>query len=280
MKPFTLLRGLAFRSHDADRLASIIVSSFIRHQDRVDTTKILALERWRAWAAEHQPHRLRPCVSESLRSSSLHQVIDVFNDLFFLGQLPSSKFRLSWSPLGSEMLGQARPGKLRTQVSLIELSLDHHLLRHSLEVCLRTILHEMIHIFFGIYACYPWGRATSCSSKVCRTLYQANMGWTGHGRAWQHVAEAIEKVLPSLLGLRADLGRSCGAAAELQAGSCLPCVREAKQLYSGFPRSWWQGKMRARDDDAVLHRGLAMTPRRWLAWAPRVKKGGRRRNSI
>lgn len=77
----------------------------------------------------------------------------------------------------------------------------------TLSFYISTLLHEMIHGFFSLWA---------CEHVDCKEDWH-KVGKMGHGCAWQDVAVAIETAAKddSLLGLELDLGREEALAEEL-----------------------------------------------------------------
>jgi hypothetical protein len=64
---------------------------------------------------------------------------------------------------------------------------------------LEVLLHEMLHVFFGFYECL-------CSDG-CKTRHLECLGVSGHSKAWQLAAMALEEATLPLLGEGLDLSR-------------------------------------------------------------------------
>ena len=64
---------------------------------------------------------------------------------------------------------------------------------------LEALVHEMLHVFFGVYECL--------CSHACRCRHMKNLGSGGHGESWQLAALAVEQATLPLLGERLDLSR-------------------------------------------------------------------------
>ena len=60
---------------------------------------------------------------------------------------------------------------------------------------LGTLLHEACHTFFQYSTCF-----------ACATV-RADLKTRGHGRAWQVLAEAVERCFMRFSGLPVELGR-------------------------------------------------------------------------
>lgn len=289
-QPFNLLRGLSFRAHDAWRIACLAIASF---------TGLLHLQglqqQWTRWAKKYQLFDSRQAAASRLNNEALIEVVEIFSDIFFLGQLPSSKIRVHWGVLEKNQLGFLQPGYSHKDRITLWLNCDHTALRNCAERILCVVLHEMAHAFFDYYACYPWNKAHYTNS-TCGRLYYLNIGMTGHGRAWQHLTHHIQKATRDALGFEGDLGRKAGMCQELNAGgktrafafvrpglteraACIPCLREVESLYQWYPSRWWESTIRSRDDDAVRHLCLSTKGLRNRAWNSTPPKHGRS-NSI
>ena len=64
---------------------------------------------------------------------------------------------------------------------------------------LSTLLHEMLHVFFGVYVCL--------CSNACRKRHADEIGRNGHRRSWQLAALVVEEASLLLLGEAVDLSR-------------------------------------------------------------------------
>jgi hypothetical protein len=64
---------------------------------------------------------------------------------------------------------------------------------------LSTLLHEMLHVFFGVYVCL--------CSNACRKRHADEIGRNGHRKSWQLPALAVEEASLALLGEVVDLSR-------------------------------------------------------------------------
>lgn len=64
---------------------------------------------------------------------------------------------------------------------------------------LSTLLHEMLHVFFGVYVCL--------CSDACRKRHAEEIGRNGHRKSWQLAALAVEEASLPLLGEAVDLSR-------------------------------------------------------------------------
>ena len=69
-----------------------------------------------------------------------------------------------------------------------------------------VLLHEMIHAFMSLYAC----RRYNCDREP------ENVGVTGHGEAWCHTAQALEKGVGEHFAIFLDMKAMISYARELR----------------------------------------------------------------
>lgn len=221
IRPFSLLHGLTWRGHDAWRIACLAISSFtgLRKSQRPN-------QQWIAWTKKYQLFDSRRVAADCLDDNALIEVIEIFSDIFFLRQLPSSKIRVRRDILEKNQLGFLQPGYSPKDRMILWLNSDHAPLRNCAGRILCVVLHEMAHAFFDYYACYPWNKA-HCAKSTCGKLYHLNIGMTGHGRAWQYLIHHIQLAMRDALGFEGDLGRKAGTCQELNAGGTIymNCIR-------------------------------------------------------
>ena len=91
-RPFNLLRGLTWKGHDAWRIASLAVSSF-SERSQYQTTN----QQWVAFRTKYELTGLRRAAADRLDEEALGEGIEILSDIYFLGQLPSSKFYVQWA---------------------------------------------------------------------------------------------------------------------------------------------------------------------------------------
>lgn len=292
-KPFSPLRGLQWRSHDAWHLATTFSNLL-----STAATPPSILARWTSFKAHFQPERLQPSVPSLLTANILAFLADLFSEAFFASQLPASKLSILWCNLSSPFktpdpaYGRTHNATHRSTPSLILLNAANVEMRISPDRAIRVLLHEMLHAFLGMYVCYPWDsssppstpkktkKGTSTSSSPCAAhsdcarLYLANIGSTGHGRAWQLLARAIQaKLEKEKWGLRACLGCHDGLRAELLGERLsLSCVKERKVLWPSLVNFARGAEVVSKDDDEVCRK--AMLVRRKGTWG--VRRPGRR----
>ena len=193
---------------------------------------------------------LRPFELGKVDPTILDRPIEIFNDLFFLGQLPRSTVTVKWCSLGPTLLARTYPPHKASDSAIIYINANHPGTKAFAPYIIRVLLHEMVHVFFVRFAYYPKEKAL-CASGACGMLQLANIGFTGHGRAWQFLTRAIEEKLPDFLGITGNLGRQDGLLTEIRQRSPLHCLREIKRLHSNIPPRIWRLIRETRDDNDV-----------------------------
>ncbi|CZT20132.1 uncharacterized protein RCC_05989 [Ramularia collo-cygni] len=158
-------RSLQYREHSAWQLAQLAIKSFdgshpLRHAQRA------AIARWNALNLTSQ---LQP------DTRALPGLAEIFNDLFFLGQLPPTAMSVGWGRYPG-LLGWTAPSIGPADLERVWLNWASLYLRYSTYATSDTLLHKMAHAFLHRYS-RPDGR-TSVSMEP-----DVNMGFTGHGRA-------------------------------------------------------------------------------------------------
>ncbi|KAK4503512.1 hypothetical protein PRZ48_004427 [Zasmidium cellare] len=212
LRPFNLLRGLTWKGHDAWRIASLAVSSFSERAQHQKTN-----HEWTAFLKKYQLVGPRRAAADRLDEEALGEGIEILSDIYFLGQLPSSKFYVQWAVLPKGQLASLQPGLSLKDRMVLWLNCDHVPLRNCPKRILCVVLHEMTHAFFDYYACSPWMRR-QCGQSACGKLYHLNIGATGHGRAWQYLIYHIQRSMRDALGFEGSLGRKVAMYKEMEAG--------------------------------------------------------------
>ena len=283
---------LGLFQHDCVQLAELAIASFDgkANNGMLSFAQHHAVQRWKHWLRdlESQAWPTALDLSEYHPHAILQAPIEIFNQLFFLGQLPvfpgdndCGRLVVQWSPPGTTRRAQSHTiwnGDDRPPNSIIWINAEHRTHFLNPKELVKTLLHELCHTILQRYSCYNGGGVGCERNQVCVELCQENYGVTGHGRVWQMLAAAIEEAAPRLLlGWRVDLGREEGA------------VREVERMGAG----WWPTKcdvplfshdfasslkmlIRSRDDNVMV---IEMT-RSWVlkGWAcpvsgrPRVRK--------
>ncbi|TKA82009.1 hypothetical protein B0A55_01738 [Friedmanniomyces simplex] len=231
------MRGLRPGAHPAWSLAVRAVRSFSREERRRgESLRWGQLRATDEWAARWDQGR--SAAARQLRSLGLRETIphpgsffrkpaEIFNQMFFLGAMPPRQIRIAWG------LDQSRLYGITVSRSTIVLNPQMKLHKLAPTAVLCTILHEMIHAFLGLYNCYG-GEGSSCGDEVCAHLSADNLGGSGHGRAWQYMAQGIEAEMSRLLGFSGRLGRQECAVKEIAALGFRPSKCDLRTLYNDF----------------------------------------------
>lgn len=246
--------------------------------------QFVAMQAWKNWRldqSEAQTWRKSVELSKYDPGVLLKDVVEIFNQIFFLGELPKvtgvadgGLLKIQWWPAHIKRRAQTHttivttPGSIAgihvkgekrksTTSSITTISLSPYHPAHVLNSrgLISTILHELCHAFLQRHSCYG-GNGQGCNlNPVCIKFCRQNYGDTSHGRAWQLLAAAIEKAAPTLLkGFKVDLGRCEAAVQEVSKapGSGWWPGAECDMKLLG-DRVGWRVKavMRSRDDDIV-----------------------------
>jgi len=240
-------------------------------------SQLHAIARWRRWLTSPQAlalSRPRKRLETYNPKELLHAPTEIFNQLFFLGQLPlcGPFLDIRWSPRGKARRALSRTdGDCKTTIWINPYHPRHFLSRNGI---LGTLLHELSHAFLQRYSCF--GGVACDQNQLCIELWQENHGATSHGRAWQTLTAAIEDAAPQLLdGWKVQLGRPECAVQEIEQAGFIPSDCDLQRFPSSF-----QGTLRvlvqSRDDNAVTRAAL----KRWALQRPRCPRLRRRRHSI
>jgi hypothetical protein len=207
----TLVEGLenpfTKNRHRATYLAEKLVSFSRRRGDQLTRLQILALLRFH----DEKVYDLRDHI-EYTDHKVLNAYIDLFDEFFFFGTLTSRctfpfKHKREDGKFGA-VKSEYRLEK-SFKVVLYDRLPEENTRYKRLRGYVGTLLHEMIHAFFRLWACdydecsYTWDGIGHRGSE--------------HGRAWQDVAFALEKAVrdDKLLNLDLKLDREAAFALEL-----------------------------------------------------------------
>lgn len=207
--------------HYADHLAQRVVE-FARYRGNdLSRLQLIAIDHY-----QHEPeYNIR---DDSLSDDSfLRQYMKFFNDFFFFGTL-TQKITIfmmvqeghdfNWN--AKTVMSENRKGGLQQLIVdnfyPTEKDIQYDIvmyprlgIKDMVERRLQylgTLLHEMIHVFLHCFTCdYP----------PCRSEFR-QLGVSGHGKAWQDIALALEESVsaPKHLNLTLDLNRAACLALE------------------------------------------------------------------
>lgn len=217
------LRTRASSKPSAWETAQKAVGSFDGSQPPSEIQK-RATRRWNAWTTNY----LHP---GHIKAHHFPEITRIFSDMFFLGKL--SALQVHWHPLPADSLGVCRRSSLDSPC-VIFLSSSRPKLFDDSNCALGVLLHEMTHAYLEgglaagerIVRAHTKPRKKVAASKEPQSSHQLELirktgeddrdrGISGHGRAWQYVATAIEKHMENLLDLSCNLGRINGMATEI-----------------------------------------------------------------
>lgn len=235
-KPFSPIRGLQFQQHDAWQIAQLAVASFNGTRP-LDVTQLTALARYRD---------LQSLSTDSNARILMSDILEVFSELFFLGQLPYTRLQALWTTLPPNQYGCTYLSSEARKPDMIYLNNGRTSLLYSPMLRLRVLLHETAHAFLCRFS-------KDTQRGVLRELRcSSSLGVTGHGRAWQYLVKGVEERMGLYLGIRGSLGREDGLAHELLLGGIIPCRWDVQLLYKQISESsWFKGLVRVRDDSSV-----------------------------
>lgn len=180
--------SLVSRSYAKHDLCNNFINSFAYDSTKVRGLKpsqSRALPRFRSW---------QPAIQLPLREQGLdlQYPFEIFDDSFFGGALKAFTIlkRVQWYP-GIKFFDQTSFNRFKlsnTDPPIIEIATPEpgkDWTRASIQGILATLLHEMAHAAFGIFACQCWN---------CRSAVQGEdaAGFRGHGPAWIKLYQAIE----------------------------------------------------------------------------------------
>lgn len=248
-----------------------------------------ALEQWTDFKTSAVTHT--PCSSTrttALALLELNTASKIFSNLFFLGKLSSlSKLKVQWSAsLERDVRGQHTQASPDSP-SILCLNCTHSDLYFSPEETLRVLLHEMIHAYlqdcraarerFRFYGMWfiervedgavplpppPAGdwttTTTGCTTILKACIDDPDLGVSGHGRAFLHIAHAIEKRTGEVLGLGGSLGRGEAMLSELEAIANV--IEECSIVPERDPREVGEMLLRPIMEDCVKVKGMHAQP--------------------
>jgi hypothetical protein len=243
-------------------LATTAISWFTKDtedSEPFDEHQRIALEEWQNWDRETANRKGYAWIST---------LFAIFDDLFFRGSIRNTTIviqrKLGEGYYGAKSVADTDWVELKgetTVFSQIRIAPEQCVEsgRHGegrLEAIAGALLHEMAHVFLGLYTCkgippddededipeHVRRRLESCVKykRSCHVLRPDNYGdGHGHGRQWHMLTQAIEKASKTLLGFDVELilRSPVDVQDEISAPSCwIPSSCDVSQL---FPESWY-----------------------------------------
>jgi hypothetical protein len=221
-----------FRNH---RHSTNLLASRVIANSRLRGSDITQLQKETCRAFSRNPiYNLSSSIKDMSDKDVIKKHFYLFNNLFFFGSLANRCMlempNEGWKSSGMKgctsfhfsyraLFGLANQRWKITIWKETEPSRRYRLLKY-----LGTLLHEMIHVFFDLWAC----NHISCHPKLERR------GATGHGWAWQDTTFALEKACrdKTFLGLDLSTGRAESLAHEVNtAGLNIPPSGELRERW-------------------------------------------------
>jgi hypothetical protein len=192
---------------EALELARTTIQYFDRPFDQLNNTQLAALHSLQEWIRNHMslifisPPPPTTSLADLFTEKEMQTLWTHINTLFFGISIPSKLKVFQWTSPSDEkdVVGVASKGRFRYYIKMSPVYLPHRgsdgLMNRILDM-LSTLLHEACHVFFRYTTC-------PCCSTFTGNLHNAR----GHGRAWQVLAEAVERCFTRFTGLPVELGR-------------------------------------------------------------------------
>lgn len=198
---------LGLLAHEPLQLIDAAIRSFDRN-DELGPSQRRALQLWQSWAKQHLPGLQAPSEHRAWPSErDMQDLVAIFNQLFFLGAIQNVRFRWDEALKHLNSFGITTHaqwpyvGEVNVALDPVPLALQSSSRVSSM---LGTLLHECTHAYVNQLGC----AGSRCGEQSCKARFNPNVGNSGHGRAWQWLAEAVERVARSSLGIEVDLLRS------------------------------------------------------------------------
>ncbi|KAF1851279.1 uncharacterized protein K460DRAFT_274570 [Cucurbitaria berberidis CBS 394.84] len=167
-----------------------------------------------------EPHLSSPDLRQSLSAAQLQHLFTHLNHIFFFNAIPPHRRAFStgfsWLPESSQncfAIASFNP-LIGTQILLHPILYRHNNAPADVNVRWRnrlgTLLHELCHAFLKAYTC-----------RAC-PMHDHCVGARGHGRAWQVLVNAVEKVASRLMGGYVDMGRFASILHDFEGNGKLP----------------------------------------------------------
>jgi hypothetical protein len=208
------IQNLLLSSHSPIDLSSTLQTFISRRGNELNFSQRIGIESYLEERKLGHFGTIKPPEDEE----AIMRYYEYFNDIIFCGSLEglcairfcSDSDRLGISPddLGAAitpMTGSIHRAQIPDgYAALIKIKdrrgesplMDEEARRNSY---LSTLLHEMLHVFFGVYVCL--------CSNACRKRHADEIGRNGHRKSWQLAALAVEEACLPLLGEALDLSR-------------------------------------------------------------------------
>ena len=223
---------LNFLGHEPLDLAAAAIRSFDCNKSEMTHGQRRALDGWSAWLQKTSPV-LNSGNRVELDPALMEEGITLLNRFFFLDGIKDYHF--AWGYIEDSLGLTTHPTFPYVGTVHIAVNPDHdedetQQRTSRSNAVLGTLLHELIHAFIGQFGC-PSSR---CKQLSCQYRFDVNYGRTGHARAWQWLAEAVERVANYRLGIKVDLGRRFHSQIEYVKTGHEPSVCDAARCFDGL----------------------------------------------
>jgi hypothetical protein len=207
-------KNLLLAAHSSVDLSSTLQTFVTRRGAHLSATQRIGIESYQDERKNGHFGHIRPPEDEG----AMKRFYEYFNDIFFCGCLEglcaikfcndsdhfgvgADSLGVAITPVTSETHRQQIPDGYSALIKIKDQSSEAPLLDEEArwKSYLSTLLHEMLHVFFGIYEC-------TCSVS-CRKQHAEEIGRGGHRTSWQFAALTIEEATLPLLGEMLDLSR-------------------------------------------------------------------------
>ncbi|KAH8801055.1 hypothetical protein F5882DRAFT_435426 [Hyaloscypha sp. PMI_1271] len=210
-------QGLLLGAHSAANLCTTLQTFVSRRGIHLSSAQRIGVESYREERRNGRFGYIGPPEDEE----TIARYYEFFNDIFFCGSLSGlcvvkfyrgveqsghgadgfDDLGLAITPVTGRTHRKEIPDGYAALIKIKDQANNSPLLSEEarLQCYLSTLLHEMLHVYFGVYECL-------CGEK-CRERHADEIGINGHGKSWQFAALALEEATLPLLGESLDLSR-------------------------------------------------------------------------
>jgi hypothetical protein len=211
-------QGLLLAAHSAENLSTTLQTFVSRRGINLSSAqRIGVVESYRDERRNGRFGHIGPPEDEE----AMGRYYECFNDIFFCGSLEGlcvvrfyreveqsghgaggfGDLGLAITPVTGRTHRKEIPDGYAALIKIKDQANNSPLLSEEarLQCYLSTLLHEMLHVYFGVYECL-------CGEE-CRRRHADEIGMNGHGKSWQFAALALEEATLPLLGESLDLSR-------------------------------------------------------------------------
>lgn len=210
-------QGLLLAAHSAENLSTTLQTFVSRRGTHLSSAQKIGVESYREERRNGRFGHIGPPEDEE----AMGRYYEFFNGIFFCGSLGGlcvvkfyreveqsgygadgfGDLGLAITPVTGRTYREEIPDGYAALIKIKDRANNSPLLSEEarLQCYLSTLLHEMLHVYFGVYECL-------CGEE-CRRSHADEIGMHGHGKSWQFAALALEEATLPLLGESLDLSR-------------------------------------------------------------------------